>query len=105
MNNKKLFAKFRAEQKKKEIVSITKEEKVKKYQNFLAKNGIDKELFFNKLKTPDEVDKAIEDFIEYIIDDLTITMDRIYRLNPHYKPDYWLIEWIKKYKKEDYKSL
>ncbi|MFA5014808.1 MAG: hypothetical protein WC549_04645 [Actinomycetota bacterium] len=39
---------------------------------------------------------------EEIIDDLTTTMSKIYKLD---KADMWLYDFVRKYKKEDYNNL
>lgn len=70
---------------------------------YACQSDYDENCAMNNYPTPDEeADEAIEKFIKYIIDDLTIEMSKTYKLD---KPPFWLIEWIKKYKKEDYEKI
>lgn len=78
-------------------------DKLKKQLFYAAQIDYDEHAAMNNYPTPDEIaNEAIDNFIKEIIDDLTITMSKTYRLD---KPPFWLIEWIKKFKKEDYKNL
>ena len=82
---------------------MTKKEKwIDDFENFFWETGI----YINRMRGIDPYKDFISNLLQEtrkeVIDDLTRTMSKIYKLD---KADMWLYDFVKKYKKEDYNNL